>query len=291
VEPGQGQTGLRIAAGSGDLGRSGPPHEGGGWLSAGAAVRGRFPLGGRAHRRRQPGVHAGRFPASSTFESLAIHRRMGDRQSIAYAANNLANAAVQLGDQRRCTTRRSPCPALGDVRGAALGTINRRRRATGRRRGASLGRDRSRPSGSSATGGWKPSLSIVSRWPRHGRVGSRRLSPSGPGVLEVLETSAVSPGAHPSGRPRAGRRGTLARARPPVAAPARPRDMPSLAGAMETRPARWPPAPPPPGPCASSRCAKRSGDGPRRPPPTAGPADPGSPRVGAPRRLAVRVDR
>ena len=46
----------------------------------------------------------GDFRAASTFHeaSLTLHREMGDRQSVAYAANNLANTAAPAGRSRAC---------------------------------------------------------------------------------------------------------------------------------------------------------------------------------------------
>ncbi len=72
----------------------------------------------------------GDYRAASTFHeaSLTLHREMGDRQSVAYAANNLANTAVQLGDHARARTLYEEtvalCREVGDLRGIAFGSIN-----------------------------------------------------------------------------------------------------------------------------------------------------------------------
>ena len=67
-------------------------------------------------------------PSDFHAASLELHRQLGDRQSVAYAANNLANTAVQLGDYAQArelyeetidVTR-----DLGDVRGMVFGSIN-----------------------------------------------------------------------------------------------------------------------------------------------------------------------
>ena len=72
----------------------------------------------------------GDFQAASSFHeaSLALHREMGDRQSVGYAANNLANTAVQLGDHARARALYEEAIAvsrvLGDETAAAFGAIN-----------------------------------------------------------------------------------------------------------------------------------------------------------------------
>jgi len=134
VQPGQGQAGLRIAAGLWRFWEiRGHLTEGRGWLERTVAAVGDEVSHLRADALTGAGNLAfmqGDFQAASTFheECLALHRRMGDRQSIAYAANNLANAAVQLGDLTRARALYDESIALvrelGDVRGAALGTIN-----------------------------------------------------------------------------------------------------------------------------------------------------------------------
>jgi predicted ATPase/class 3 adenylate cyclase len=72
----------------------------------------------------------GDYRSASTFHeaSLTLHREMGDRQSVAYAANNLANTAVQMGDHARARTLYEEtvalCREVGDLRGMAFGSIN-----------------------------------------------------------------------------------------------------------------------------------------------------------------------
>ncbi len=61
-------------------------------------------------------------------ESLLLHRRLGDPHAIAYAANNLANAAVQQKDYARARSLYEEMLSLGresgDWRGMAFGLIN-----------------------------------------------------------------------------------------------------------------------------------------------------------------------
>ncbi len=133
-QPGEGATGLGIAAG---LWRyweiRGHLAEGRGWLERmiGAAGGEVTPL--RANALTGAGNLAfmqGDYHAASAFHegSLTLHRLMGDPQSIAYAANNLANTVLQLGDLDRARGLYEEAIALarelGDDRGAAFGTIN-----------------------------------------------------------------------------------------------------------------------------------------------------------------------
>ena len=133
-QPGEGRAGLRIAAG---LWRyweiRGHLTEGRGWLERmERAMDGDVsPL--RANALTGAGSLAfiqGDFRAASTFHeaSLALHRQIGDRQSVAYAANNLANTVVQLGDHPRARALYEEVIVqlreLGDVRGVAFGSIN-----------------------------------------------------------------------------------------------------------------------------------------------------------------------
>ncbi|MEA2537154.1 MAG: hypothetical protein QOF11_1388 [Chloroflexota bacterium] len=133
-QPGEGRTGLRIAAG---LWRyweiRGHLTEGRGWLERMVDAAGEEAPALRANALTGAGNLAfmqGDFQAASTFHesSLALHRRMGDRQSVAYASNNLANAALQLGDHARARALYEEAIALtselGDRRGAAFGSIN-----------------------------------------------------------------------------------------------------------------------------------------------------------------------
>ena len=133
-QPGEGRSGLRIAAG---LWRyweiRGHLTEGRGWLERMVEAVGGDVSPLLANALTGAGSLAfmqGDFRAASTFHeaSLALHRQIGDRQSVAYAANNLANTAVQLGDHARARALYEETVALtrelGDVRGVAFGSIN-----------------------------------------------------------------------------------------------------------------------------------------------------------------------
>jgi predicted ATPase/class 3 adenylate cyclase len=133
-QPDEARSGLRIAAG---LWRyweiRGHLTEGRGWLERMVGAEGDDISKLRANALTGAGSLAfmqGDFRAASTFHeaSLELHRTMGDLQSIAYAANNLANTAVQLGDHARARALYEEAIALarelGDVRGAAFGSIN-----------------------------------------------------------------------------------------------------------------------------------------------------------------------
>lgn len=133
-QPGEGRSGLRIAAG---LWRyweiRGHITEGRGWLERMLQAIGEDVSALRADALTGAANLAfmqGDFRAASTFQaaSLAIHRQIGDRQSVAYAANNLANTAVQLGDHARARALYEEAISLtrelGDVRGVAFGSIN-----------------------------------------------------------------------------------------------------------------------------------------------------------------------
>ena len=133
-QPGEGQSGLRIAAG---LWRyweiRGHLTEGRGWLERMVEAVGEDVSSLRANALTGAGNLAfmqGDFRAASSFHesSLALHRQIGDRQSVAYAANNLANAAMQRGDHARARELYEEsidlARELGDERGAAFGSIN-----------------------------------------------------------------------------------------------------------------------------------------------------------------------
>ena len=133
-QPGESRAGLRIASG---LWRyweiRGNLTEGRGWLE-----RMLDALGNDVSALRADGLTGaanlafmqGDFQAASAFHaaSLALHRELGDRQSVAYAANNLANTAVQLGDHAQARLLYEETIAitreLGDVRGVVFGSIN-----------------------------------------------------------------------------------------------------------------------------------------------------------------------
>jgi predicted ATPase/class 3 adenylate cyclase len=130
----EGWSGLRMAAG---LWRyweiRGHLTEGRGWLERMVAAVGDEVSPLRANALTGAGTLAfmqGDFRAASAFHegSLALHRQMGDALSVAYAANNLANTAVQLGDHARARALYEEAidltRARGDVRGVAFGSIN-----------------------------------------------------------------------------------------------------------------------------------------------------------------------
>ncbi|MGH2407876.1 MAG: ATP-binding protein, partial [Candidatus Limnocylindrales bacterium] len=132
--PGEGGSGLRIAAG---LWRyweiRGHLTEGRGWLERMVAAVGGEVSPLRANALTGAGNLAfmqGDFRAASRFHeaSLALHREMGDALSVAAAANNLANTAVQLGDYARGRELYGETIAISraqhDVRGVAFGSIN-----------------------------------------------------------------------------------------------------------------------------------------------------------------------
>lgn len=133
-QPGEGRSGLRIAAGLWRFWEiRGHLSEGRGWLERMVeAVGGEVsPLPANALTGAgNLAFMQGDFRAASTFHeaSLALHRQIGDRQSIAYAANNLANTALQLGDHARARALYEETIALtrelGDVRGVAFGSVN-----------------------------------------------------------------------------------------------------------------------------------------------------------------------
>jgi predicted ATPase/class 3 adenylate cyclase len=132
--PGEERSGLRMAAG---LWRyweiRGNLAEGRGWLERTIAALGDDVSPLRANALTGAGNLAfiqGDFLAASRFHeaSLNLHREMGDLQSVAYAANNLANTALQLGDHGRAHDLYEEAIALsagqGDARGVAFGSIN-----------------------------------------------------------------------------------------------------------------------------------------------------------------------
>jgi len=133
-QPGETRAGLRIAAG---LWRyweiRGHLTEGRGWLERMLEANGDDVSALRADGLTGAANLAfmqGDFKAASTFHaaSLDLHRQLGDRQSVAYAANNLANTAVQLGDHAQARMLYEETIAitreLGDVRGMVFGSIN-----------------------------------------------------------------------------------------------------------------------------------------------------------------------
>lgn len=133
-QPGETRAGLRIAAG---LWRyweiRGHLTEGRGWLERMLEATGDDISALRADGLTGAANLAfmqGDFQSAATLHaaSLALHRQLGDRQSVAYAANNLANTAVQLGDHAQARLLYEETIAitreLGDVRGMVFGSIN-----------------------------------------------------------------------------------------------------------------------------------------------------------------------
>jgi len=133
-QPGEARSGLRIAAGlwryweiRGDL------TEGRAWLERmleavgeeASALRADALTGAANLAFMQGDLRAA---ASLQSESLAIRRRIGDPQGVAYAANNLANTSIQLGDNARARELYEETAKitreLGDVRGVAFVSIN-----------------------------------------------------------------------------------------------------------------------------------------------------------------------
>jgi predicted ATPase/Tfp pilus assembly protein PilF len=134
AEPEGGDAGLRLAAGLWRFWEiRGYVAEGRGWLEKMLGrTTGSISLL-RANALTGAGVLAyiqGDYRAAFAFheESLALHRRLGDPHSIAYAANNLANAAVLQGDYARARALYEEALGLaresGDWRGIGFGLIN-----------------------------------------------------------------------------------------------------------------------------------------------------------------------
>ncbi len=133
-QPGEGEAGLRMAAG---LWRyweiRGHLTEGRRWFERMMEAVGEELSPLRANALTGAGNLAfmqGDFLAASSFHeaSLFLHRQIGDQQSVAYAANNLANTAFQLGDHDQARRLYEETLAitreLGDVRGVIFGSIN-----------------------------------------------------------------------------------------------------------------------------------------------------------------------
>jgi predicted ATPase/class 3 adenylate cyclase len=107
--------------------------EGRAWLERMLASTAAAPSALRANALTGAGVLAsmqGDLPAANAFneESLALHRQLGNPNSIAYALNNLANIAVQQGDYGRARALYEEgnelTRSVGDVRGLAFGLTN-----------------------------------------------------------------------------------------------------------------------------------------------------------------------
>ncbi|MET1231259.1 MAG: tetratricopeptide repeat protein, partial [Candidatus Limnocylindrales bacterium] len=132
-EPGEAEAGLRLAEG---LWRfceiRGHLAEGRGWLERmlEAAPAADSPL--RANALTGAGLLAfiqGDYAAALAFheQSLELHRRLGDATAVAYATNNLANAALQQGDLDRARELYEQSLVLArqqDRHGYAFGLVN-----------------------------------------------------------------------------------------------------------------------------------------------------------------------
>jgi predicted ATPase/class 3 adenylate cyclase len=134
-EPGEAAAGLRLAAALWRFWEiRGHVVEGRAWLERmlAASSEGES-LASRSSALTGAGVLAylqGDYDAAFSFheESLILHRQVGNPQSVGYAANNLANAAMQQGDYARARSLYEEALGLargsGDIRGSALALIN-----------------------------------------------------------------------------------------------------------------------------------------------------------------------
>ena len=134
-EPGQAAAGLRLAAALWRFWEiRGHAVEGRAWLERMLEASGEGEsLASRSSALTGAGVLAylqGDYDGAFAFheESLILHRQVGNPQSVAYAANNLANAAVQQGDYARARSLYEEALGLqrgsGDIRGSAMSLIN-----------------------------------------------------------------------------------------------------------------------------------------------------------------------
>ncbi len=133
-EPGEAAAGLPLAAGLWRFWETrGHVVEGRSWLERLLTASSDAPLPVRSSALTGAGVLAylqGDYDAAFAFheESLILHRQVGNPQSIAYAANNLANVAVQQGDYGRARSLYEESLALargaGDTPGSAIALIN-----------------------------------------------------------------------------------------------------------------------------------------------------------------------
>jgi predicted ATPase/class 3 adenylate cyclase len=133
-EPNENRAGLRLAAAlwrfweiRGDL------VEGRGWLERLLSATQQDTSKAGADASTGAGILAfmqGDYAAASAFheQSLALHRRLGDRNGIAFAANNLANAAVLQGDYVRARSLYQQSllisREMGEPRAVAFGLMN-----------------------------------------------------------------------------------------------------------------------------------------------------------------------
>ncbi len=133
-EPGEAAAGLRLAAALWRFWEiRGHVEEGLAWLERMLAASSGESLTARSSALTGAGVLAfmqGDYDAAFAFheESLVLHRQVGNPQSQAYAANNLANAAVQQGDYERARGLSEESLELvrgaGDIPGTAIALIN-----------------------------------------------------------------------------------------------------------------------------------------------------------------------
>jgi non-specific serine/threonine protein kinase len=133
-EPGEAAAGLRLAAGLWRFWETrGHVVEGRTWLERLLEGSSDASLTVRSSALTGAGVLAylqGDYDAAFAFheESLILHRQVGNPQSIAYAANNLANVAVQQDDYARARSLYEEAlelgRAAGDIRGSAIALIN-----------------------------------------------------------------------------------------------------------------------------------------------------------------------
>jgi len=133
-EPGGSEAGLRLTAGLWRFWEiRGYLEEGRSWLEQMLARTASAPSALRANALTGAGVLAamqGDYPAAYAFneESLALHRQLGNPNSIAYGLNNLANIAVQQGAYERACALYAETNELlrttGDAHGRAFGLIN-----------------------------------------------------------------------------------------------------------------------------------------------------------------------
>ncbi|HEY3073137.1 MAG TPA: tetratricopeptide repeat protein [Candidatus Limnocylindrales bacterium] len=133
-EPGEATAGLRLAAAFWRFWEiRGYLIEGRTWLERMLAATASDTSVLRANALTGAGILAymqGDYAAASALheQSLELHRRLGDRNAIAYAANNLANVAVLRGDYAQARELYELgvriAREMGDDRGAAFGLMN-----------------------------------------------------------------------------------------------------------------------------------------------------------------------
>jgi len=132
--PGESRNGLRMAAALWRFWEiRGYLIEGRGWLERILSAMADDQSVLRANALTGAGILAqmqGDYSSASALheESLELHRKLGDPNSISYAANNLANVAMLQGDYKRARELYEMCTELarqtGDDRAAAFGLIN-----------------------------------------------------------------------------------------------------------------------------------------------------------------------